>query len=64
MNKKKPKTRTSFNNPLYKTEINRGTYLEVGRNIDPSMKTDPDRRMYQHVESSPVLELQNKLLVS
>lgn len=31
-------------------------YLDLGKNIEPSMKTDPDRRMYQHVDSSPVLK--------
>lgn len=33
-----------------------GTYLERGKNIDPSMKTEPERRIYQHVDSSPVLK--------
>jgi hypothetical protein len=30
-------------------------YLDLGRNMEPSMKTDPESRMYQQVESSPVL---------
>lgn len=31
-------------------------YLDLGRNMDPSMKTEPESNMYQHVDSSPVLE--------
>lgn len=32
------------------------TYLERGRNMDPSMNTAPDRRMYQQEAISPRLE--------
>lgn len=35
------------------------SYLERGRNIEPSMKTEPDSRMYQLLASSPVLENNN-----
>lgn len=34
-------------------------YLEVGKNMEPSMKTDPESRMYQLVDSSPVLQNNN-----
>lgn len=33
------------------------SYLERGRNIDPSMNTEPERSMYQLVASSPVLKI-------
>lgn len=32
------------------------SYLERGRNMEPSMNTEPERRMYQLVASSPVLK--------
>lgn len=32
------------------------TDLDRGRNMEPSMNTDPESRMYQQVESSPVLK--------
>ena len=32
------------------------SYLERGRNIDPSMKTAPDSRIYQHEAISPRLQ--------
>lgn len=32
------------------------THLDRGRNIEPSINTEPESRMYQHVDSSPVLE--------
>jgi hypothetical protein len=32
------------------------SYLDLGRNMDPSMNTDPESRMYQQVDSSPVLQ--------
>lgn len=37
-------------------------YLEPGRNIDPLMKTAPDKRMYQQDDNSPVLLKLKKLL--
>jgi hypothetical protein len=33
-----------------------GSHLDLGRNMEPSMKTEPDSRMYQQEESSPVLQ--------
>lgn len=32
------------------------SYLERGRNIDPSMNTEPESNMYQLVANSPVLK--------
>lgn len=32
------------------------THLDLGKYIEPSMNTDPDSKIYQHVDSSPVLE--------
>lgn len=34
------------------------TYLLLGRNIEPSMNTEPDNRMYQHVLNSLWLKIQ------
>ncbi len=39
-----------------------GTHLDLGRNMEPSMKTDPDSRMYQHELSSPRLKTDDKIL--
>lgn len=35
----------------------RFSYLERGRNIEPSMNTEPDSSMYQLVANSPVLKM-------
>lgn len=35
----------------------RFSYLERGRNIEPSMNTEPDSSMYQLVANSPVLKI-------
>lgn len=32
------------------------SYLDRGRNMDPSMNTEPERSMYQLVANSPVLK--------
>lgn len=34
------------------------SYLFGGKNIQPLMNTEPDKRMYQHVASSPVLKIE------
>lgn len=31
------------------------SYLDRGKNMDPSINTEPDSRIYQHVDNSPVL---------
>lgn len=38
------------------------TDLDRGKNMEPSMKTEPESRMYQHVDSSPVLKTNEKRL--
>ena len=37
------------------------SYLDLGRNMDPSMNTDPDSSMYQQVDSSPVLRTKSEV---
>lgn len=44
----------NFNASLVKVLFE--TYLDLGRNIEPSMNTEPDKRIYQHVDNSPVLK--------
>lgn len=40
------------------------SYLERGRNMEPSMNTEPERSMYQLVANSPVLKITTFSLLS